>query len=85
MSKISTTRAYIEPFDESEDDWAISLHIKQGKEEILAGKVEMDPRAWIYLDYNEQGDLIINNSPKMEGNKWNHIIAETLGDIDEPE
>jgi hypothetical protein len=83
MSKISTIRAYIEPFDEDNDDWAITIHIKENGKETLAGKVEMEPRSWIYLDYNEQGDLIINNSPKMEGNKWDHIIHETLGDIDE--
>jgi hypothetical protein len=75
--QISTIRAYIESSDE-EDEWAISLHIKENTTEILAGKVEMDPRGWIYLDYNEDDDLIINNSPKMEKKKWDHITKEIL-------
>jgi hypothetical protein len=78
MAKIITERAYIEPFDENEDDWSVSLYIKENKKEILAGKVEMKPRSWIYLDYNEDGDLIINNSASMEDNKWDHITNELL-------
>lgn len=85
MAQIWLERSYIEPFDETEDDWSISIHIKTGKQEILAGKVEMDPRSWIYIDYNEDKDLIINNSPGMERNKWDHIIHETLGNINEPD
>jgi len=79
QSQISTIRAYIEPYDES---WDIEVSIKDGKEEILAGTVDISPAAWIYLDY-ESGDLIINHSPKMTGNRWNHIIRETLDNIDE--
>ena len=78
MAKIQIDRAYIEPFDENEDDWSVSIHIKTNKKEILAGKVEMNPRSWIYLDYNEEGDLIINNSASMEPNKWDHITDELL-------
>jgi len=78
-TQISTTRAYIETSEE-DDEWAITVSIKANKTEILAGKVEMNPRPWIYLDYNEDNDLIINNSPGMEVNKWDHIINETLGE-----
>ena len=62
--------------------WDIEVSIKDGKEEILAARVDISPAAWIYLDY-ENGDLIINHSPKMTGNRWNHIIRETLDNIDE--
>jgi len=81
-TQISTTRAYIEATDDEDDEWAITVSIKAHKTEILAGKVELSPRPWIYLDYNEDNDLIINNSPGMEVNKWDHIINETLGEED---
>ena len=82
MTKISTIRAYIEPFDEDNDDWSVTVHIKENKKEVLAGKVEMKPRSWIYLDYNEEGDLIMNNSASMEDNKWDHITEELLREED---
>lgn len=83
MAKIWLERSYIESASDHEDQNFIEVHIKSGSTEDLAGKVETGPKSWIYLDYNEDKDLIINNSPGMEENKWDHIIHETLGYIDE--
>lgn len=67
-------RAYIEPHDENEDNWSIQIHI----DNVLAGKVEMPPRIWLYTHYNEDGDLVINNSEGMEPYKWDHITKQLL-------
>ena len=73
-------RAYIEPHDEKENNFAILIHIKSGNDHIYAGKVELDhPVAWMYLNTAENGDLIINNSAGMEGKKWDHITKEIIG------
>ena len=77
MAKIWLERSYID-VSSDEDNYDIEILIKDGSKYILAGRVEMSPRSWVYLDYNEEGDLIINNSPSMEHNKWDHIIPELL-------
>ena len=81
MAKFNIERAYIEPFDD--DDTEILIHIKEGNDHILVGKVELTShKPWIHLQTAENGDLIINNSAGMEGNKWDHIAREIIGDID---
>lgn len=67
-------RAYIEPHDKNEDNWSIQIHING----ILAGKVEMPPRIWLYTHYNKDGDLVINHSEGMEPYKWDHITKQLL-------
>jgi hypothetical protein len=80
MAKVYIERAYIEPHDEKEENFAILIHIKSGLDHIYAGKVELDrPVAWMYLNTAENGDLLINNSAGMEGNKWDHITKEIIG------
>jgi hypothetical protein len=74
MAKISLIRAYIEPEEQKDDPYALILEI----DGVMAGKVEMAPRSWIYLDTNDDGDLIINNSISMEDNKWDHITREII-------
>jgi hypothetical protein len=83
MAQVWIDRAYIEPHDDDIDQYAVEIYINSDKKEILAGKVEMRPRSWVYLEYNEDKDLIINNSPGMEKIKWDLLIYETLGHIDE--
>ena len=81
MAKFNIERAYIEPFDD--DDTEILIHIKEGNDHILVGKVELTHhKAWIHMSTAENGDLVINNSAGMEGNKWDHITREIIGDID---
>ena len=67
-------RAYIEAHDENEDNWSILIHIN----DVLAGKVECPPKPWLYTHYNEDGDLVINNSAGMEHYKWDHITKQLL-------
>lgn len=84
MAKVYMERAYIEAHDEEEDNFSILIHIKDGVNHVFAGKVKLDqPKAWIFLESNEGGDLIINNSAGMEGNKWDHITKEIIGSINE--
>ena len=78
MAKIWMERCYIDISDEDTDTYSVEIHIKEGKSEILAGRVNMGPRPWVYIDYNEDGDLILNHSPGMDGNKWDHITREIL-------
>lgn len=82
MAKIHMEHSYIEPHDDENNNHVIQITIKRGKEEILAGEVECPPKPWIYLDWNEEGDLILNNSEGMEANKWDHITKELIGGID---
>jgi hypothetical protein len=80
LAKIHIERAYIEPSQE-EDNFAIFIHIKDGNNHILAGKVDVDQSLkWIYTENAENGDLIINNSAGMEANKWNYLTKEIIGD-----
>ena len=82
MAKFHIERAYIEAHDENEDNFSILIHIKDGSDHIFAGKVELDsPVAWIHMQTAENGDLLINNSAGMEGNKWNHITKEIIGEL----
>ena len=82
MAKIYIERSYIEPYDE--DGCDILIHIKDTDENgaidhILAGKVEMThKKAWIHLETTENGDLSLNYSAGMEGNKWDHITREII-------
>lgn len=82
MAKIYIDRAYIEPYDE--EDMDILIHIKQvdqneNIDHIYAGKVELTHNiAWIHMDTADNGDLVINNSAGMEGNKWDHITREII-------
>jgi len=79
MAKIYIERAYIEPFDEKEEQCQILIHIKQGNDHIFAAKVELTHDiAWLHMDNAENGDLIINNSAGMEANKWDHITHEIV-------
>jgi hypothetical protein len=74
-------RAYIEPHDDNEDNFIISISEKN--EDILLSKVDLDqPLKWLYTLTNEDGDLVINNSAGMEANKWDHITKEILGNKD---
>jgi hypothetical protein len=80
MAKIRIKRAYIEPHDKNEDNFAITLEIKDGKDLILVGKINLDnPKPWLYTMNNEDNDLVINNSTGMEANKWDYITKEILG------
>jgi len=82
LAKIYTERAYIEPHDEKENNFAILIHIKCDLDHIYAGKVELDRQiAWIHMETAENGDLLINNSAGMEGKKWDHITKEIIGEI----
>ena len=82
MAKFNIERAYIESYDE--DGFDILIHIKQGNDHILVGKVELvSPKPWIHLQTAKNGDLMINNSAGMEDNKWNHITREIIGEIHE--
>jgi hypothetical protein len=82
MAKIYIERSYIDISDPDDDQYLVELYIKEGKSEVLAGRVDIGPRSWIYIDYNEDKDLILNHSPGMDGNKWDHITREIL-DIEE--
>ena len=81
MALIHIERAYIEPFEqEDEDNFTILIHVKQGNDHIFAGKVDLDkPMKWLYTINSKNGDLIINNSAGMEANKWDHITLEITG------
>lgn len=82
MAKIHIERAYIEPENKEEDNFAILIHIKSGVDHIYAGKVELNrPISWIHMENAENGDLLINNSAGMESKKWDHITKEIIGDI----
>jgi hypothetical protein len=78
MAKIWMERSYIDVSDNDTDQHLVEIYIKEGKTEILAGRVDIGPRPWLYIDYNEDGDLILNHSPGMDGNKWDHITRELL-------
>lgn len=79
MAKFHIERAYIESYDGEESQ--IIVHIKDGVDHILAGVVELTHhKAWIHMQTAENGDLIINNSAGMEGNKWDHITKEIIGE-----
>jgi hypothetical protein len=81
MAKFHIERAYIESYD-SEESHQILVHIKEGNDHILAGKVELDHDvAWIHMSTAENGDLVINNSAGMESNKWDHITREIVREI----
>ena len=79
MARIYIERAYIEAHDDNEDNFSIELHCNN----ILVGKSPVKPVKWLYTATNEDGDLVINNSAGMEGNKWDHITKEIIGDIHE--
>jgi hypothetical protein len=79
MAKIYIDRAYIEPDDESHDNFAIEISCNG----VLVGKVEMPPRKWLYTFTNEDGDLVINNSKSMESGKWDHLTKEILREGEE--
>jgi hypothetical protein len=82
MAKIHIERAYIEPENEEQDNFAILIHIKRDVEHIYAGKVELDrPIKWLHVENAENGDLLINNSAGMEANKWDYLTKEIIGDI----
>jgi hypothetical protein len=81
MAKVYIERAYIEPYDE-EDSHQILIHVKEGNNHVLAGKVELTKNvSWIYTNTAENGDLEINNSAGMEDSKWDYLIKEIIGDI----
>lgn len=82
MAKVYIERSYIEAHDQNTNTHIIEIAIKQDSQEILFAEVECPPKPWIYLDWNEDGDLILNNSEGMESNKWDHITKELLGEID---
>lgn len=70
-------RAYIESYDE--DDCSILIELKSGKDHLLINKAQLDqPLKWIFLEYDEKDNLIINNSAGMEETKWDHITKEIL-------
>ena len=74
-------RAYIEAHDENIDQHEIIIQIKDGKDLILAGKVECPPRTWLYTHVNEENDLVINHSAGMGANKWDYLTKEIIGEI----
>ena len=78
MAKISIERAYIEAHDDDEDNFNIELSCNG----VLVGKSPLNPAKWLYTITNDDGDLVINHSAGMEGNKWDHITKEIIGDID---
>ena len=78
---MNSMRAYIEPHDDDIDQYQIVVHIKDGKNLILAGKVECMPRTWLYTHVNEDNDLVINYSAGMETNKWDYLTKEIIGEI----
>ncbi|CAB5218281.1 hypothetical protein UFOVP204_163 [uncultured Caudovirales phage] len=81
MAKVKIERAYIEP-SEQEQDFAILIHIKEGNDHILAGKIELNqPLKWLYTENAKNGDLIINNSESMEKHKWDHITREIIDGV----
>ena len=81
MAKIHIERAYIEAHDKEVDNFSITLEVKDGSDCILVGRINLDnPKPWLYTFTNEDGDLVINNSERMEGNKWDHITKEILAD-----
>ena len=80
MAKVKIERAYIEAHDEKEDNFSITIEIKQNKEYILVGKISLSsPKSWLYTMNNEDGDLVINNSAGMEAKRWDYITKEILG------
>jgi hypothetical protein len=82
MAKIHIERAYIEPENEEENNFAILIHIKSAEGLIYAGKVDLDaPIKWLHVETAENGDLMINNSAGMEANKWDYLTEEIIGDI----
>jgi len=78
MAKISIERAYIEAHDDDEDNFSIEISCNN----ILVAKSPLSPAKWLYTFTNEDGDLVINHSAGMEGNKWDHITKEIIGEID---
>lgn len=77
MAKISIERAYIEAHDENADNFAIEITC----EDILVGKVNISkPKRWLYTIENEEGDLVINNSKRMEAKKWDYLTQEIIGE-----
>jgi len=86
MAKVYVERAYIEPFDEDDQEsYAILVHIKDIEADgsinhIYAGKIELTHNvAWIHMNTADNGDLDINYSAGMEANKWDHITKEIIG------
>jgi hypothetical protein len=71
-------RAYIES-DSRYDHKAITVHLGT---EIWRVEIK-DGLPWLYTQYNEEGDLVINNSALMEDTKWDHISKELLRGADE--
>ena len=67
-------RAYIEASDHDEDTGALIITVGD-----INWRVEIrNGLPWIYMQYNEEGDLVINNSALMENDKWDHITKELL-------
>jgi len=78
MAKINIEKAYIEPHSDDEDNFSIEISCN----DILVAKSPITPAKWLYTITNDDGDLVINNSAGMEGNKWDHITKEIIGGID---
>jgi hypothetical protein len=77
MAKIYLERAYIEAQEPDMDNFVIEITYQ----DVLVGKVDLDnPKPWLYTISNDDGDLVINNSAGMEGNKWDHITKEIIGE-----
>lgn len=79
MAKINIERAYIEPHSDDEDNWSIEISCN----DILVAKSPVKPAKWLYTITNDDGDLVINNSAGMEGNKWDYLTREIIGEINE--
>lgn len=79
MAKINIERAYIEPHSDDEDNWSIEISCNS----ILVAKSPVKPAKWLYTISNDDGDLVINNSAGMEGNKWDYLTREIIGEINE--
>jgi hypothetical protein len=79
MAKINIERAYIEPHSDDEDNWSIEISCN----DILVAKSPVKPAKWLYTISNDDGDLVINNSAGMEGNKWDYLTREIIGEINE--
>jgi hypothetical protein len=77
MAKISIERAYIEAHDDDVDNFSIEVSCNG----VLVAKSPVTPVKWLYTMSNDDGDLVINHSAGMEGNKWDHITKEILGEV----
>jgi hypothetical protein len=75
MAKVYIENAYIEAHDDDQDNFSIEITCN----DILVAKSPVSPAKWLYTFTNGDGDLVINNSAGMEGNKWDHITREIIG------